>query len=350
MTNSQKGDPCLFVVVLLYFTFFCILSSQSTKKSQLIFPKQSQTDWFVGRKKKNIPDIHASLWGRILAAMEGKGICQGQQHAKIETAPKKLCWIRAKAIPQPSMLAKVSGKMSNRHPSQKSLHRKSLHRTSKKVNIAGGIWMWTPAFPGSYPPCAEGSTDPTSFEEEKGGGWPLKVGENQHKNMLNLQVLPSLKQTARTWKWWFFSNFGISLFPEVYEIRCELLVSEERVSSFLHTPKVELWTWWWCNHSCLVWFFGCLGTSGLQVPFQLLKLGEGMLDGHVNIYLMFVCMWYMYAICLVTYIQYTALVKLSHWVLIMHQVGFPWNEDNSRMNLPCLSCWKFTIDIRHQYY
>ena len=349
MTNSQKGDPCLFVVVLLYFTFFCILSSQSTKKSQLIFPKQSQTDWFVGRKKKNIPDIHASLWGRILAAMEGKGICQGQQHAKIETAPKKLCWIRAKAIPQPSMLAKVSGKWAiDIHPKNLCIEKVFIghpKRSTSPVEFGCGRLLFQVAIHLAL-------RDPQIPQalKRKRGGWPLKVGENQHKNMLNLQVLPSLKQTARTWKWWFFSNFGISLFPEVYEIRCELLVSEERVSSFLHTPKVELWTWWWCNHSCLVWFFGCLGTSGLQVPFQLLKLGEGMLDGHVNIYLMFVCMWYMYAICLVTYIQYTALVKLSHWVLIMHQVGFPWNEDNSRMNLPCLSCWKFTIDIRHQYY
>ena len=61
----QKGrKTCLIFfggiqAFLLWFyclsPFFCTLSWQSNKKSQLIFPKQSQTDWFVGRKKKKHP-------------------------------------------------------------------------------------------------------------------------------------------------------------------------------------------------------------------------------------------------------------------------------------------------------
>lgn len=33
-------------------------------------------------------------------------------------------------------------------------------------------------------------------------------------------------------------------------------------------------------------------------------------------------------------IAYPTLIDPSHWVLIFQQFGFPWNEDNSLMNLP----------------
>jgi len=71
MTNSPKGeknlfdifwwDPGLFVVVLLSFTIFLHFVLTIQQKISVDFPQTIPNRLIRRAKKKNIPDIHASL-------------------------------------------------------------------------------------------------------------------------------------------------------------------------------------------------------------------------------------------------------------------------------------------------
>lgn len=70
--------------------------------------------------------------------------------------------------------------------------------------------------------------------------WPLKVGENQHKNLLNLQALPCLKLAAKTPENGGFFQVWNLLFPEVYDFQVRTISLRGEGIIFYTLPKLNV--------------------------------------------------------------------------------------------------------------